>query len=245
MLYDPLVPSGNQLLDTLPLADLQGLAPDLEWVELTLQQVIYEPNRPVHYAYFPVSGMCSVIALVEVEDQIEAGVIGKEGFLGASILLRAASNPFRVIVQGPGRALRLPAEKLLEASVMPEFNAVLLRFIHTLMVQAASTLLANSSYLLEERLARWILMTQDRLDAASFPMTHRFMSLMLGVRRAGVTETLHKLEGRHLIKATRGNVQVLNRSGLEDLADGCYGQAEREHRRLIVPLQDPKSDVSH
>ena len=174
--------------------------------------------------------------MVQVEDKIEMGMIGKEGFIGASILLMAKQDPFLVIAQAPGRALRLPAARLLDASGnMLMFRAVLLRFIHVFMVQTASTILANSSYLIEERLARWILMSQDRVDAVSFPMTHEFMSLMLGVRRAGVTEAVHRLESRNLVRATRGNMQVLDRPGLEALADGAYGQAEREHRRLIVP----------
>jgi CRP-like cAMP-binding protein len=109
------------------------------------------------------------------------------------------------------------------------------------MVQTASTILANSSYLLEERLARWILMTQDRLAATTFPMTHQFMSLMLAVRRASVTDTISRLEGRHLIRASRGIIHVVDRAGLEALANGSYGQAEREHKRLIVPLQDRSS----
>jgi CRP-like cAMP-binding protein len=237
MPYDLLTSTGNQLLDAVPFADLQAIAPDLDLVDLKMREVINEPDRPMKYAYFPVSGLCSVIALANVDDQIEMGVVGKEGFIGTSIILMAGQAPFRIMAQGDGRALRLPAAKLIEASAMPEFRAVLLRFVHTFMVQAASTILANSSYRLEERLARWILMTQDRLDSVTVPMTHDFMSLMLGVRRAGVTEAVHILEGRHLIKATRGHVQILDREGLENLANGSYGQAEREYRRLITPSQ--------
>jgi CRP-like cAMP-binding protein len=224
------------LLDATPLADLEALVPDLEWVDLTMRQVISEPGQPLEHAYFPVTGLCSAIAMANIDDQVEMGLIGNEGFLGTAILLMAKHDPFRVIVQAPGRALRLPAAKLIEASVMPAFRAVLLRFIHIFMVQTASTILANSSYLVEERLARWILMTHDRLDVASFPMTHEFMALMLAVRRAGVTEAIHRLEGRNLIRASRGNMQVLDRAGLEVLANGSYGQAEREHRRLIRPV---------
>jgi CRP-like cAMP-binding protein len=235
MPFDPRVPTGNQLLDAIPLAGLEAIAPDFEWVETAMRQIICEPNRPLDYAYFPVSGLCSIIAMADMDDQVEMGVVGREGFIGTSILLLAGHAPLRVMVQGSGQALRLPAAKLIEASVMPEVRAVLLRFVHTFMVQAASTILANTSYLLEERLARWILMTQDRHGTVSFPMTHEFMSLMLAVRRAGVTETVHKLEGKHLIRATRGHVHVLHREGLEALAGGAYGQAEREHRRLIVP----------
>ena len=237
MSYDPHVLTGNQLLEAMPMADLEALAPDLEWVDLAMRQVITEPGQPMDHAYFVVSGVCSTISMVEAEDQVEMGLVGREGFLGAAILLMAGHDPFRIVVQAPGRALRLPAAKLLDAAVMPDLRTVLLRFVHTQMVQAGSTIVANASYVVEERLARWVLMAQDRLDSVSFPMTHEFMALMLAVRRAGVTDAVHKLEGRHLVKMARGQMQVLDRPGLEALAGGSYGQAEREHRRLIVPAE--------
>jgi CRP-like cAMP-binding protein len=244
MPFDPLDFAGNQLLDAMPMAELEALAPSLDWVEFAMRDVISEPDKPMNFAYFPFEGVFSTISMVEVEDQVEMGLIGREGFLGASILLGAEHDPFRVIAQAPGRALRLPAARLIEASLGPDVRTVLLRFIHTFMVQAASTILANSSYLVEERLARWILMTQDRLATAIFPMTHDFMALMLAVRRAGVTEAVHRLEGRHLVKATRGQMHVLDRQGLEALASGCYGQAEHEHRRLFGPVGRPASQES-
>jgi CRP-like cAMP-binding protein len=238
MPYDPHVPTGNLLLDATPMTEREALAPDLEWVEFSLREVINNPHQLLDHAYFPASGVYSTISMVEVEDQIEMGLIGKEGFLGAAIVLMAKHDPFRLICQAPGRALRLPAQKLIEACVMPGFRAVLLRFIHVFIVQA-STILSNSFYLVEERPARWILMTHDRLGTNSFPMTHEFMALMLAVRRAGVTEAVHKLEARGLIRAGRGQMQVLDRAELEVLANNSYGQAEREHKRLIVPATRP------
>jgi CRP-like cAMP-binding protein len=235
MHFDPSTLTGNQLLDATPMADIEALAPDLEWVDLAMRDVVSEPGRELEFAYFAASGMFSIISLVALEDQVEMGLVGREGFLGTAILLMAEHDPFRVIVQAPGCALRMPAQKLVEASVLPAFRTVLLRYVQTLLVQAASNILAHASYLVEERLARWILMTEDRAGSAHFPLTHEFMAVMLGVRRAGVTDAVHRLETRQLIHATRGQMQVLNRSGLEALADGSYGQAEREHRRLIVP----------
>ena len=226
------------------MADLVLLAPELEWVDLTMREVISEPGMPMDFAYFAASGIFSIISMIEVEDQVEMGLIGREGFAGMSMLLMAGHDPFRMIVQAPGRALRMPAPKFMAACAMPEFRAVLLRFVHIFMVQTASTVLANSSFLLEERLARWILMAHDRIDSVSFPITHEFMALMLGVRRAGVTETVHRLEGRHLIHMSRGVVQVLDRAGLEVLANGSYGQAEREFQRLIVPLDRALVDAA-
>jgi CRP-like cAMP-binding protein len=227
--------TNNRLLDATPPAAFEAIADDLEPVELTMRHVISEPDQPSQHAYFPVSGMCSAIAISDSDDRVEMGLIGREGFVGVPILLLAKQAPLRVVVQGPGRALRLPAAKLLEASAMTEFRSVLLRFLHTFMVQVSSTILAHSAYLVEQRLARSILMSHDRMDTASFPVTHELMGLMLAVRRSGVTEAIHKLEDRGLIRASRGQMQVLNRAGLEDLADGCYGQAEREYRRLFPP----------
>lgn len=234
--------TSNRLLDAIPSAEFEAIAADLEQVDLPLRHVISEPDRPLQHAYFPVSGMCSAIAISNSDDRVEMGLIGREGFIGAPILLLAKQAPLRVIVQGPGQALRLPAARFLEASAMPAFRGVLLRFIHTFMVQASSTILAHSAYLVEQRLARWILMSHDRMDAACFPVTHELLGLMLAVRRSGVTETIHKLESRGLIRASRGQLQVLDRAGLEDLANGCYGQAEREYRRLFSPCDEDASD---
>lgn len=227
--------TGNHLLDAIPQTDLQTVAGEWEWVELSLREVISAADQPLQYAYFPVSGMCSVIAHGNIEGQAEIALIGKEGFIGAPVLLMAGQAPQRVIVQGPGRALRLPAEILLDASALPMFRTVLLRFIHTLMIQAGSTLLANSACTVEERLARWLLMSHDRMETASLPVTHELLAMMLAVRRAGVTEAIHRLESRGLVRASRGQIQVLDRGGMEALASGCYGQAEREYRRLILP----------
>jgi CRP-like cAMP-binding protein len=209
----------------------------MEWVELSFREVICESNQPLRHAFFPVSGMCSTIVLGKMDGQVESGLIGREGFVGAPILLMAGQAPQRVVVQGPGRALRLPAARLIEAANdLPEFRTVLLRFIHTFLVQFASTLLANSTCLVEERLARWLLMSHDRMESAKFPITHEQLAIMLAVRRAGVTEAVHSLESRGMIRASRGHVQILDRTGLEALAEKCYGQAEREYQRLIHPM---------
>ena len=238
MSFDPRTPSGNQLLDAMPSDVVQAIAGDLDWIAFDLREAVFEPGQNMRHALFPVSGIFSAIALADLEEQAEMGLIGQEGFVGAPILLGAEHSPLRIIVQGPGRALQMKAARLMQAAAdMPEFRAVLLRFVHVFLVQAASTVLANSSYLVEERLARWILMSQDRMQSASFPMTHEFLALMLAVRRAGVTESIHRLESRELIRASRGQMQVLDRAGLEALAGGCYGQAEREHKRLISPAQ--------
>jgi CRP-like cAMP-binding protein len=235
MTFDVHRATGNQLLDALTLQALTTLALDMDWAEHSLRDRLNVPGQPMEYAYFPVSGLISVITLHNCDDQVEAGMVGNEGFIGEFTLLQADHTPNLLICQAAGRSLRMPKVQFLAAvAAMPEFLSVLLRYVHVFAVQLSSTILANSSYLLQERLARWILMVQDRVDSNHLQMTHELMSLMLGVRRPGVTETIHDLEGRHLIRSTRGQLEVTNREGLELLAGGCYGQAEREHKRLIT-----------
>jgi CRP-like cAMP-binding protein len=242
MSFNPNISSNNQLLDAALFSDLTALAPHLDWVEFALGDIISEPQQPLEFAYFPVSGVVSVVTLAEIEDQVEMGIIGKEGFIGASILLLAGHDPFRIVVEAPGRALRLPASKLIEASdSMPMFRAVLLRFLHTFMVQTASTILTNSSYVLDERLARWLLMCHDRLDATEFALNWRFLSLMLAARRTKIVEALDRLIARNLLRLEGDKVQLLNRSELQAFANNSYGQAEREHRRLIGPAPRPQA----
>jgi CRP-like cAMP-binding protein len=119
----------------------------------------------------------------------------------------------------------------------PALQPLFLRYIHSCSLQMAHSALANARYSVYERLARWLLMVHDRLDGDDLPLTHEFLSLMLGVRRSGVTDQIHILEGGHAIKATRGNVKVLDRAKLRQIADGCYGVPEREYERLIgIPL---------
>ena len=143
-------------------------------------------------------------------------------------------TPNNTFMQVDGWGWRVPAEILrrqFEAS--PGLRGLLLRYVQTMLYQTAMTALANGHSKLEERLARWLLMTHDRVDGADVRLTHEFLAVMLGVRRPGVTEAMHLLEGRGLIRANRGHVVILNREGLEAQANGSYGAAESEYRRLI------------
>ncbi|MFN4142325.1 Crp/Fnr family transcriptional regulator [Aestuariivirga sp.] len=238
MAFDPHRYSTNGLLAAIPPSDLENLAPQLELVEVTIRDRIGEPGQTTEFCYLPLSGLFSTVAMFERDNSVEAGLVGREGCVGVWIALLSDRSPFLLISQASGRALRLPAPQFRHAcETMPPFRSAVLRFAHTFMVQMASTVLANSSYTIEERLARWILMCHDRLDVFSFSMTHDFMALMLAVRRPSVTEAVHALESRHLVRATRGNMQVLDRHGLEALAGASYGHAEDEYRRLIAPAE--------
>jgi CRP-like cAMP-binding protein len=224
----------NRLLALLAPADFEEILPYLEWVDLKVRDPVYGPDEVAEYAYFPVSGICSVIAVTGEGVKSETGIIGREGFVGSSIVLYAGSSPFEVVVQVSGRALRISRKNL--QKVMTSNHGVLtllLRFIHVFGVQTSQTAVANSRYTIPQRLARWLVMCGDRVDGEQFTMTHEFLSVMLTVRRAGVTDAINVLEGRKLIRATRGHIAIIDRAALQATAKGSYGVAEKEYKRLI------------
>lgn len=224
----------NNLLSQLSRADFQMLLPKLQWTEFVLRDNLYYPNQTIEYAYFPTSGIYSVIAHSATGVRGETGIIGREGFLGSAIVLFAESAPFEVLVQVEGRALRIKKDDLQDAlAKSPTLMAALLKFIHVFGVQTAQTAVANTHYTVTQRLARWLAMCHDRVDSNEFTMTHEFLSIMLGVRRAGITEAVNSLEGRNIVKATRGKITVLNRQFLIEVASGSYGIPEQEYQRLL------------
>jgi len=224
----------NTLLAALPKSDFELLMPKLEWKDLAMEEVLQEPDKKMDYAYFPSAGICSVIAENVEGVQAETGLIGREGFVGIPIIHFADSAPCRVIVQAAGRALRISRTKLLNAiRESSSLHATLLRFAHTFNVQVSQTALANGHYTINQRLARWLLMYQDRVDSNEFPVTHKFLARMLTVRRAGITESLNFLEGKKAIRSPRGRVIILNRAVLAQIAGAAYGVPEKEFKRLI------------
>jgi CRP-like cAMP-binding protein len=223
----------NRLLSALSPADLALLQPHLQSVVLKLRMVLEEPNRDIKSAYFMNEGIASVVA-VAGKEQIEVGLIGREGMTGTSVVLGDHRSPHSVYMQvaGAGQCISLmQLRKAMRAS--GSLHGSLLKFVQVFMVQTAHTAIANGRANIDERLARWILMAHDRLERATLPLTHEFLPLMLGVRRAGVTETLHTLEGEKLIRASRGQVEVMDRRGLQKRAGASYGVPEAEYRRLI------------
>ena len=190
-------------------------------------------------AYFPTNGMGSVVAVGDRrrDQRLEAGIFGREGMSGLAVILGADQSPNEVFVQLPGEGLRLPADALREAlAARPGLQRVLLLYVQAWIAQVAHTALAQGRAKLEERLARWLVMSHDRAEGDELALTHEFLSLMLGVRRAGVTVATHLLEERGLIQARRGAITVLDREGLIALADGAYGVPEAEYERLLGPF---------
>lgn len=224
----------NRLLATMPAEQLRLLTPSLEAVPLAMHEYLEEPHKPVPAVYFILSGIASIIAGNADDRRIEVGLIGCEGMTGLSVVLGGNRSPNATLVQASGSALRMPSAKLREAlSASPALHGHLLRFAQAFMAQTTQTAIANGRAKVEKRLARWLLMAHDRLRSDELPLTHQFLSVMLGVRRSGVTVALHELEGRGLIRSLRGTVVVRNRAGLKDMAAGYYGVAEAELERLV------------
>ena len=227
----------NRLLAKLTATEFALLKPSLELIELPVDYVLVTPNKPIEFVYFIESGMVSVVAEKADGRSIEVGIYGRDGMGATCVLLGSDRTPHHHYMQIPGMGFKIKASTLLKnVGECPTLRDLVLRFIHVFMTQTAQSALVNGSSIVEERLARWILMCRDRLDADEFPITHDFLAMMLGVRRSSVTDAIHLLEGNLLIKATRGNIQILDRARLEHAAGASYGVPEAEYRRLIGPV---------
>jgi CRP-like cAMP-binding protein len=195
----------NQLFSVLPSVDIAELMPLLESVPLQLEQTIVEPFTTISHVHFVESGLLSVVANSGDREQAEIAMIGREGLSGLSVALGCDSVPFRVFVQRSGSAYRMTAEDFRRACEnSPALKSAVLLYSQVFTTQVAETSRANARHTVETRLARWLLMAHDRTDGDDLPLTHEFLSLMLGVRRPGITVSLHVLEGEHMIRARRG-----------------------------------------
>jgi CRP-like cAMP-binding protein len=228
-------PFRNHLLTAIAAEDYALIEPHLELAQLPVGLDVEKRGERAEHMYFIESGIVSIVAANGSGNQIEIGLIGREGITGLAVILGDDVANHTAYVQVEGHGYRLPAVVILEALRRSGgLRDRLSRFAHTLMIQTAHTALANGRASLVERLSRWILMAHDRVDGNVIPITHEFLALMLGVRRAGVTVALHELEGRRLIKAIRRQITVLDRSGIEKLSNGFYGQPETEYFRLVA-----------
>lgn len=224
----------NHLLRRLSPSIFAPLRSKLHPVDLQLREVLVEPDQPTANVFFLESGLASLVANSLDGEQAEVGHVGREGLTGSHVLLGTDRTPNRTFMQSPGSALRISVPDLLDAVASePALRDLLLRYIHSREIQLSHSALANGRYSINERLARWLLMCHDRLESDDLQLTHEFLSLMLGVRRSGVTNELHVIEGIGAIKATRGQIRILDRARLEEIAGGCYGLPEREYERLI------------
>jgi CRP-like cAMP-binding protein len=227
----------NHLLSTLSPPDYGLLGPHFMKIELDIWQQCEAPNRPIEYVYFPERGIVSIVAKSHHE-QAEAAIVGREGMTGIPVILgndRWANDTY---VQVAGYGLRIPADDLRDAMAKSAgLRDLFLRFTQSFIAQTTQTALVNARGSVSMRLARWLLMAHDRVDDNDLTLTHEFLALMLGVRRAGVTTALQQLESEGLVIAKRGVITLIDRPGLTSLAGILYGVAEAEHRRLIPGSQ--------
>jgi len=222
----------NRLLAALPHRDYQRLARYLEPVSLSFGQVLYEPGGRIAHVYFPHSGVISLLTIVGPGKGAEVGVVGNEGVVGASASLGIDVSHLRAVVQGSGTAVRIAASRLRrELRAQGSWYRELFRFSDALMGQVAQTAACNRFHKVEPRLARWLLTTRDRVRSNRFHLTHEFLSVMLGVRRVGVTAAATSLQKRGLITYSRGNILLLDPKGLEAAACACYKAVTQMYRR--------------
>jgi CRP-like cAMP-binding protein len=225
---------GNRLLDSLPRPDLERLRPHLEAVSVGVKHVVYEPNGPIKHVYFPINCVISLVTYLEDGASVEMATIGLEGMVGLPIFLGTDTMPSRAFGQVPGDALRITAAAFTEEI---ERNGplvrVLNRYTQALFNQVAQTTACNRVHLVEQRCARWLLQTHDRVGSDQFSLTQEFLAQMLGVRRSGVSAAAGLLQKAGLIRYARGWITVLDRPGLESASCECYRVIKREFDRLI------------
>jgi CRP-like cAMP-binding protein len=215
--------SGNRMLATLPKAEYKRLLPSLTIVDFILGDVLYEPGTVIKYVYFPNNSIISLISPQLGTSSLEVGMIGNEGMAGLPVFLGVKSSTTRALVQGAGSAMRMTSANIrLEANRLSGLHTLLHRYSHSLLTQVSQTLACNNFHLVHSRLARWLLMTNDRLGLTEFPLTQSFLSNMLGVRREGVSEAASELQAHKLIRYSRGTITILNRRGLEANSCECY-----------------------
>jgi CRP-like cAMP-binding protein len=218
----------NRLLAALPDTDRQHLLSGCEQVELVLGNILSEPGNTIHHVYFPLNSFISLVMSIDGGAALEVGLVGNEGMLGIPLILGIDIAPFHALVLGAGPALRITASKFLhELELSPALQRELKRYLYVTISQLAQIAACSRFHLIEQRLARWLLMTRDRAHSDEFHITQEFLAQMLGVRRVGITKAAGILQKNKLISYSRGDVKILDIHGLEAAACSCY-QADKE-----------------
>jgi CRP-like cAMP-binding protein len=217
-------PAHNQLLARLPKSELKRISQGLEPVFLPAKKILYEPHAPI--------GIASAIILMSNGSAIEVATIGNEGVTGLIALFGNERSRHKVIVQVPGHGFRMSAQLFQEEAARGgPLRKILVRYQAAFSLQVSYLVACNGLHKVEKRCCRWLLSTQDRVGTSSLPLTHEFLAIMLGVRRATVSEVLRPLQQRRLIHSARGMIEILDRSGLEAFACECYRAVEQEFAR--------------
>jgi CRP-like cAMP-binding protein len=230
----PLPPQQNRILNALPALERERLFPHLRLVTLPLGTVIYESGARLRDIYFPTNSIVSLLYVLANGASAEIAVVGREGAVGVSLFMGGETTPSRALVQSAGGAYRLSGTLLKdEFRRHGQLLAVLLRYTQSLITQMAQTAVCNRHHSLDQQLARWLLLSLDRLDSNELRMTQELIANMLGVRREGVTEAAGKLQAQGVIRYARGKITVLDRALLERLSCECYAVVRNETERLL------------
>ena len=230
----------NRLLAALPAIDRQRFLADCTSVDLAIGKVLYKRGERIRHVYFPTTSFISMLASVERGAMLEVGMIGNEGMYGYSLVLNGNLAPLQALTQGAGTAWRMSAATFhRHLDNMPALRKVLNRYLFIIMEQLAQTAACTRFHVVEARLARWLLMTQDRAHADTFDVTQEFLAYMLGVRRVGVTSAAGSLQARKLIRYRRGKMAILNRPRLEAAACACYRADLESYQRGLGHQRKP------
>ncbi len=225
----------NHILRSLSPSDYERISPHLQQVELNHSEVLYQSDQIIQSVYFPNFAIVSLIAQDASGQSVEVGVVGFEGVVGVSTVLAVDKSPYQVVVQLPNNGLRMNVrafrEEFKRAGI---FQDLVLRYAHSLLQHTSQLAVCNRLHSLSERLAKWLLMSYDRCKCVDLPFTHEFLSLMLGVRRAGVTEAAIILQTEGYIKYRRGQITILDKEGLEEHACECYSVLKKEFHSLVT-----------
>jgi CRP-like cAMP-binding protein len=227
-------PKQNRLLAALSAADYERIRPQMSLVEMPLGEVLYESGSQLRHVYFPVSGIVSLLYIMENGASAEIAVIGNDGLVGVAILLGGDTTPSRAVVQVAAQAYQISS-----SAVLAEFHRgggmqlLILRYIQALMTQMSQTAVCNRHHTVEQQLCRWLLLSLDRLASNEVAMTQELISNMLGVRRSGITEAARNLQQLGLIEYHRGHIRVVDRAKLQAHACECYAVVRKEADRLL------------
>lgn len=223
----------NRVLALLPPDDLEELLPHLELRQVKARELLQPGGKLAEFAYFPIDGVASMISLTELGALVEVATIGYEGMTGLSLFLGGESAALEIIMQVPGDSLRLSGKHFKKYAAEPAFTRVMHIYTQALIAQIAQSSACNRMHPVEQRCARWLLQSHDRAKVNEFQLTHEFLSIMLGVRRASVTEVAGKLQDRGLISYHRGVIKVINRKGLENASCDCYALITDVYDKLL------------
>jgi CRP-like cAMP-binding protein len=217
------VPHVNYLIDALPAKYKKHFLAGCQEIEIDFAEVLSEPNETISHVYFPTDSFISLVSPVDNHAGLEVALIGNEGMHGIALVLGVNVSSLHAVVQGEGHTMSMKAAPFRrELRHSPTLQRILNRYVYVRMTQLAQTAACTRFHVLEARLARWLLMTQDRAHSDTFYITHEFLAYMLGVRRVGITKAAYSLQQRKLIRYRRGRITILDRNSLEATSCGCY-----------------------